>query len=173
MLSYAFFKDFAGPFATVIAAGAAVAVTMIFNSRQTTIANTQKNIALDKLKHDLFQKRYEVFAAARSLIEYVKSQHDFEKIDSGRIRELRVILDKSRFFFGPSIRAHLKEIDQTCEALLNGLALKWEVQDNRADPKWARAMQQLGDAARKLITMYSSLSEKFEQSLRFDQLAQD
>lgn len=173
MSLYMILKDFAGPVATVIAAGAAVFVTRSMNLKQIEIARVQKDISLDKLRYDLFQKRYEVYAAARSLIEYVRAQHEFEKIDSGRVRELRVILDESRFFFGPSIRSHLAEVDATCEALLNGLALKWQVQDNRSDPKWTEAMQQLGDAARKLISMYAALSEKFEPSLRFDQLARD
>jgi hypothetical protein len=166
-------KDFAGPVATVIAAAAAVFVTRSLNLKQIEIARVQKDISLDKLKYDLFQKRYQVYAAAKSLIEYVMAQHDLENIDNGRIRELRVVLDESRFFFGASTRSHLAEIDATCEALLNGLALKWQIQDNHADPKWGEAMQQLGDAARKLGGMYATLSEKFEPSLRFDQLARD
>ncbi|MGB7037404.1 MAG: hypothetical protein WBD71_17995 [Xanthobacteraceae bacterium] len=173
MTWYMIAKDFAAPVATIIAAFAAVWVTRSLNLQQIEIAKAQRDISLDRLKHDLFQKRYEVYVAAKSLIEYVKRESDFKKIDSSRIRELRVILDEARFFFGPEIRSHLSEIDQTCEALLNGLALKWQIQDDSSDPKWAIAIQQLGDASRKLAAMYSILSEKFEPSLRFDQLAHD
>src|SRR5271165_1324874 len=46
---YEFAKDFAGPIATVCASVAAVFMTVHFNRRQMEIAETQKNIALDKM----------------------------------------------------------------------------------------------------------------------------
>jgi hypothetical protein len=170
---WSFFKDFAGPIATIVAAGAAVIVTMFFNKRQTAIAETQKNIALDKLKHDVFEKRYKIFLAARSLIETVLHQSDFQKIESARIRELRVVLDEARFFFGANIRDYITEIDRTAEALLKALGDKWRNDEERKEPDWSKTMQELGDASRRLSAMYGELSQKFEPSLRFDHLTRD
>jgi hypothetical protein len=96
MTSYEFFKDFAGPIATVCAAGAAVFVTIHFNGKQMQIAETQKNIALDKLKWDAHEERYKIYSEARELISYVSQQHDFEKIDNQKIRDLRVKIDEAR-----------------------------------------------------------------------------
>ena len=73
-----FFEKFAGPIATVIASLTAAGVTIGFGIVQTRIAGTQAktaeaqkdiaranlDIAYDKLKHDLFQKRYEIYTAA-------------------------------------------------------------------------------------------------------------
>src|SRR5262249_15259978 len=47
---YDFFKDFAGPLAIVIAAGVAAWVTFTFSSKQTKIAQTQAEIASERLK---------------------------------------------------------------------------------------------------------------------------
>jgi hypothetical protein len=74
---YEFFKDFAGPIATIVAASAAFFVTVYFNQRQAGIAAAQKDIAaaqrdiaVDKLKHDLFDRRYDIYSAAKRLIEH-------------------------------------------------------------------------------------------------------
>lgn len=166
-----FLKSFAGPLATIIAATAAVIVTVIFNLRQTAIAKAQKDIALDRLKYDLFQQRYEVYSAAKSLIEHVIHQHDFEKTDGAHIRELRVTLDEARFFFGPEVRAFISKIDWAAEDLLNGLALKWQLGDD--DAGRAKVADQLGEASRKLSAMYAELPARFEKALRFDQITQD
>jgi hypothetical protein len=57
--TYQFFKDFAGPMVTLLAAGAAGFITYTFARIQARIAQSQRDIALDKLKFDLFEKRYE------------------------------------------------------------------------------------------------------------------
>jgi hypothetical protein len=169
---WCFLKDFAGPLATIIAATAAVLVTIFFNMRQTGIANSQKEIALDNLKHNVFEKRYEIYTAAKSLIEYAMHQSDLEKTDSAHIRELRVTLDEARFFFGSEVRAFLAEIDQAAEDLLQGVALKLQF-DSPDHPRWSEAMDKLGSASRKLSAMYAELPEKFERALRYDQLTRD
>jgi hypothetical protein len=51
---YQFFKDFAGPFATGIAAAAALWVTVYFGRHQKTIAEQQAHTAGEKLRHDLY-----------------------------------------------------------------------------------------------------------------------
>jgi hypothetical protein len=164
-----FFKEFAGPLATIIAAIAAVIVTIFFNSRQVAIANSQREIALDNLKHSVFEQRYKIYTSAKSLIEYVMHQHDLQRTDSAKIRELRVILDEARFWFGAEVRTFLAELDRTAEDLLKGLALKWQV-EGPDHPRWSEAMEILGDASRRLSEMYAELPSKFETSLRLDQL---
>jgi hypothetical protein len=85
---YSVAKDFAGPVATVIAAVAAVAVTAYFSSqqaktarrqadiaaqlaetakrqgeRQAEIAQQQADLAREKLRHDLYNRRFEIFTS--------------------------------------------------------------------------------------------------------------
>src|SRR5664280_2325345 len=68
---YAVLKDFAGPLATFSAAVVAIVVTVVFTKAQLRIAESQRDIAHDKLKYDLFKYRYEIYEAAKALIKYV------------------------------------------------------------------------------------------------------
>ncbi len=172
MTFYEFAKDFAGPIATACAAAAAVFVTVHFNRRQMEIAETQKNIALDKLKWDSHEERYKIYSEARNLISYVSQQHDVEKIDNMKIRELRVKIDEARFFFTPSIRSFLDELDQTAESLLTNLAVRWQIQDDDVDEAWVEICEKLGNDAKKLSALYSEMPKKFESALGLSQLVQ-
>jgi hypothetical protein len=60
---YSVARDFAGPFATVVAAATAVFVTWRLGSRQATIAQQQADLAREKLRHDLYNRRFEIFTS--------------------------------------------------------------------------------------------------------------
>lgn len=173
MTFYEFAKDFAGPIATVCAAAAAVFVTVRFNQKQTQISETQKNIALDKLKWDSHAERYKIYSQAMELISYVSLQHDFEKIDSTKIRDLRVKIDEARFFFGPSIRAFLYEIDRTAENLLSNLGVRWQIQEDEVDESWVEINDKLAADAQKLRDLYAEMPKKFESALALSQLVRE
>ena len=68
---YQFARDFASPVVTVIAAVIAGCITYIFARVQADIAKSQRDIALDKLKFDLFRNRYEIYNSAKELLEYM------------------------------------------------------------------------------------------------------
>ncbi len=114
-MMYELFRDFASPIATIIAASVAGGITYAFAKRQAGIAASQRDIALDKLKFDLFDARYEIYEAAKSLIEHVSFVTELEKTDTTKIRALYVKLDEARFYFPPDIRAILDEIHKLCE----------------------------------------------------------
>jgi hypothetical protein len=64
-----FFKSYAGPMATIVASLAAG----YFARSQAATAAAQKEIAFDKLKHDLFDKRYEIYLAAVRVADVTSS----------------------------------------------------------------------------------------------------
>jgi len=173
MTGYEFAKDFAGSIATICASAAAVYVTVHFNRRQMAISETQKNIALDKLKWDSHEERYKIYSEARVLISYVMHQHDFEKIDTMKIRDLRVKIDEARFFFSPSIRAFLDEIDQTAESLLSHLGVRWQMHDDDYDDAWREINEKIGDDAKRLSSFYSEMPKRFEVALGLSQLVRE
>jgi hypothetical protein len=71
---YEFFKDFAGPLATIIASGTAAWVTWHFGSWQAQIARQQADLAEERVKLDKFDRRFAVFDATRELIRIVMQQ---------------------------------------------------------------------------------------------------
>ncbi len=65
---YDVIKDFAAPVVTLIAAVIAGLITLTFSRAQTRVSRSQRDIALDRLKFDLFEKRYAIYDAAKSLL---------------------------------------------------------------------------------------------------------
>jgi hypothetical protein len=176
--TYDALKDFAGPIATVIAATAALIVTVYFNRRQAKtamaqkdIAAAQKNIAADKLKHDLFDKRYEIYDAAKSLIK-CSSRYSYEKLPSERIVEIKIKLDEARFFFPKDIQALALEIEQACEAVMSQIDRR-RYQTPEDDAEWAASGDRLAESEAKLRHLYAELPARFERDLRFDQITRD
>lgn len=67
--TYQVFKDFAGHVAIIIGAGVAACITFVISEGQKRIAQSQCDIALDQLKFNLLQKRYEIYQATKELLE--------------------------------------------------------------------------------------------------------
>ena len=121
-------EKFAGPLATVIAAITAAGVTFFFNraqirfarsqaetaEAQRQIARAQLEIAYDKLKQDLFEKRYEVFIAAQELIwialDPSPSSGLFVNPEAHR---LSLKLAEATFFFPPDTVKFCNRIQET------------------------------------------------------------
>jgi L-rhamnose isomerase len=111
---YQFLKDFAGPFATVIAAVAAVCVTVYFGRHQKMIAEEQAHIASEKLRHDLYDRRYRVFDAARRLLAQIVSQ---KNASDDALRAFVIDTDDAVFLFDDDMAAQLKEIHKRAQRL--------------------------------------------------------
>jgi hypothetical protein len=111
---YQFAKDFAGTIATVFASFTALWVTWYFSGKQAKIAemqartaeaqkevaSSQRDITYDKLKFDLFDRRYAIYVTAKRLIEHV-SQKDItsaEGIDF-KLGEMSAQVAEASFFF--------------------------------------------------------------------------
>jgi hypothetical protein len=166
---YEFFKDFAGPIATLVAASVATFITIAFARAQARIAQSQRDIALDKLKFDLLQRRYEIYQAAKELLEYMPFVHDIEKSDSNKIRTLYVKMDEARFYFPPSICSLLDNIRRYCEEFFVHLAKRdrLNIDDREA---WSAMAELLAADQATLRQIYAKLPETFETALKFEQL---
>ncbi len=78
----------ASPIATIIAAGAAVYVTWKIGTRQANIAEQQAKLADTRMRHDLYDRRFKIYEAARALVVAVfrrvdVSQEEFFAFVSG------------------------------------------------------------------------------------------
>jgi hypothetical protein len=105
-------KELAGPIATVVAAFAAAIVAIAFGraqyrialsqariaEAQKQIAKAQLDIAQDRLKQDFFEKRYEIYIAAKTLIEAVYKEPPVNPADP-EIKKLRLNSMKHGFSF--------------------------------------------------------------------------
>jgi hypothetical protein len=166
---YEFAKDFASPIVTLIAAVIAGFITYTFARVQARIATSQRDIALDKLKFDLFRNRYEVYEAVKKLLEYVPFIDDIAKTDTSKIRSLYVKMDEARFYFPSDICAVLNEIHKRCELFFEHLAERDRINIDDRD-EWSRLADILGDDQAALQKIYGSLPQIFETTFAFKQL---
>jgi hypothetical protein len=166
---YQFAKDFASPIATFIATMAAAVITFTFARVQARIAASQRDIALDKLKFDLFSHRYEIYQAAKELLEYVPFITDILESDSNKIRSLYVKIDEARFYFPPDICAVLKAITDRSELFMTHLAER--DRETHDDPdKWSRFADILAKDQSELRAAFQTLPQTFEKTFAFKQL---
>jgi hypothetical protein len=166
---YAFFKDFAPPIVTLFAALTAGAITCTFARIQTRIAKSQRDIALDRLKFDLFKHRYDIYEAAKLLIEHVSFVSDLDKSEPAKTRLLYIKLDEARFYFPLEIRAALDAIHSACESFFEHLAERDRINiDNRQE--WTRVAELLARDQATLRKLYGDLPKIFEPALAFRQL---
>jgi hypothetical protein len=107
---YDVLKDFAGPAVTMFAPLVAASITWFFARAQYRVAATQKNIALDKLKFDVFERRYQVYGAAKELCQLLLRKENVENAEFDRMYALFVTLDEARFYFDPSIIKVLEDL---------------------------------------------------------------
>jgi hypothetical protein len=167
-----FFAEFAGPVATIVAAFTAAGITIYFGFWQARIAEAQKSIAHDKLKHDLFADRYKIYQAARSLLKCAM-KHDYERLPSQEVVELRIKLDEARFFFPKDIVTLVNEIDSACEDHMVQIDRR-KIQNPDDDPvAWRASGDALAEGKATLQNLYNNLSQRFERDLGFEQLTRD
>lgn len=111
-------KDFVGPFATIVAAIAAVSVTWYFARQQTKIAQEQADVAKQKLHHDIFERQYEsryrIYCAARKLLAGIGK--DRNASDEALRTYIRGTND-SVFLFNDDLPGHLVEIHNRAVAM--------------------------------------------------------
>jgi hypothetical protein len=162
------FSTLIGPAATIIAAGAAVFVTWCIGQRQLGIAESQRDIARDKLRCDLFEKQYDIFLAAQALAKCAILYGGPERATPDHIRDLRIKIDEARFFFPDQVRAFTTELDKACEAVFFKTDTR---QTMGADaPDWIATGDKLAGCQAKVREMYAQLPSRFEPALRFEQL---
>jgi hypothetical protein len=165
---YDIIKDFASPLVTLIAASIAGLITFTFARLQVRVAKSQRDIALDKLKFDLFQKRYEIYISAKKLLVHMLGVTGTDNVDHDSIRDWFVTLDESRFYFSPTICQLLSEIKTTTEHYLSALSQRGLITIDH--PMWTSSGKELMQSQIKFRDTFVSLPEKFEAELAFKQL---
>lgn len=167
-----YIKAFAGPVATVIASS----VAGYFAYAQVQVARSQRNIAKDKLKYDLFEKRYAVYAAIRHI---TGNWMDFKK-ENGRLgKEVNnyiSIVSEAQFFFDNRTMNQIDIINDkinhltTLEAMQEALTHKYSAFSQDVTDQRIANSGKLVDAHKQLYEIHLQLPDKFASALAFEQL---
>jgi hypothetical protein len=175
-------KAFAGPFATIVASvvggwiairlGAlqrAIATTQVkVQETQTVIAKYQSDIAYDRLKYDLFDKRYEIYSTAREIVKHIViTPFDNDGIDQ-KLKAMHNKLDEARFLFPPKETGIFHDIAALAEAHEAARLMKRRFPDSE-DIRMQTA-DAAGKALQELVKIDDELPRLLEKELGFAQL---
>jgi hypothetical protein len=135
------FAVWGGPVATIIASFTAAGVAVTFGYfqyrlgvAQKEIARSQKDIAHERLKSDLFDRRYKIYAAMRDAsLHCIRKAHNSEW---SAVIQITEEVETCVFIFGDSISDWMLESREVilrfaleCEILRNTPQELWEYQE--------------------------------------------
>ena len=160
---YSLAKDFAGPFATIVAALSAVAVTAYFSSQQAETARRQAKTGKDQLRLNLFDKRYAVYKDIEHHLGILLTTPDKPEANLSAAM-LFVAFGEAEFFFSPATCEWLKTVKDDCEAFRSENAIR---QEGKGAP------QEYADLHHKLSGHFQAMPERFRDDLSFSQPRSD
>jgi len=175
VVHYDFFHDFAAPAATITAAAAtftaaivATRITLKFSRIQAEIARQQANTASDRLRLDLFQKRYAIYQAAQELIKLLEDKIPSRTLQINEVTEKLIILDEAAFYFPRDIQEYLNTLGEECQ--------NWVSQHRQRDadgpgsPSWHSSSREMIDTLRRMNERRRSMPKIFEPVMGFSHL---
>ena len=141
--------------AALIASGVALYIAHRFTSIQATAAKHQADIAYDKLKYDLFEKRYKIYNEAKELITYVINHSQRKECTDSDLNQYYAILGEAPFFFPPKVCAVFNNIISLTRQLVEG--------DAKRDRPTANIVVELEK-------IFDDMPKTFEDEMSFQQL---
>lgn len=167
--TYDILKDFAGPVAAIIGATVAGTIAFIFGRAQKQIAASQRDIALDKLKYDLFERRYAIYSSLRELLSHVANAPDLENIKLAKMNELIAVIEEAHFFFPSDVVKHIDLLRALITVIIVHFKARQDINIDDTE-KWKAMADTLTEDTIKLTQYYAELPARFAGALRFDQL---
>ena len=151
---------FASPIATIIAAAAAVYVTLTLGRRQLEVARQQAGLADVRLRRDLFDRRFKVYVAARTFL--FQAEQNARISDDALTSYVRGTLD-AVFLFDQDVVDYLELMRKRASELRMARILIDQQQE--VGPERAKAV----DAEMKILEWFQAQFEvliaKFNPSL--------
>jgi hypothetical protein len=163
---YSILKDFAGPAATVIAAGAASFVAYHFGRAQSRIANENLRATQQRVVLDLFDRRWEIVAELRSAISEILREGTVPT--DAYHRYVRASL-RAAFLFGSEVTDYLETVRLTITkviALRGGLLSENDDLRTRSADAEATAFERITgfyEIFDRLVRPYMSMHQKLPE----------
>ena len=151
---YDFFKDFAGPLSTVIAATAAAFVAYSLGKSQATAAQMQAIVARknwqtenERVVLELFERRIAIFECIRKVVAHVQSTG---RANGETYFEYIKAVDTAPYFFGPEVNDYLEELRK----LIIDLQLDTDVISDNLNPERSAHIKGRTKRMAELIKFY-------------------
>ena len=153
---YQIAKDFAPTALTFIAAVVAVSVNIWFNKRQSATAMRAVDIAHDRLRFDLFDKRYEIYNAAKEAIEVALAKSN-EDTEPSELRELFIKFNEAHFFFPKDIYVFLNQLRNNIITFLRKNSVHRKIKAANAETQDAQQRKAILEEEGKMLELQEQL----------------
>jgi hypothetical protein len=146
-------KAFAGPLATVLAALVVTFVTAFFAWRQWIVAK-------EKLRHDLYDRRFAIYTAFHKMLVAIVEKQDIE----AELREANAARAQSPFLLDKQLGIYLEELGK--EAFRINANTKLYTDPSFAPAERAARIAQLGSDRLYLCNRIDEMAKEFSRFLR-------
>jgi hypothetical protein len=156
------FREIIAPCSTLALSLAALAMAWSFST-------TQGRLAEARLNFDAFDKRFQIYEAARALIDRVKRHEDAE----ARTNELRAFgmrIEQARFFLDPATQDFLREISVVSSRILAARDRRGSLEEGSDDEQWLILGKELSAYDAKLTELNGLLAPTFERAIALPRL---
>ncbi|MGY3358472.1 hypothetical protein ACVWZK_005135 [Bradyrhizobium sp. GM0.4] len=155
-----FFKDFAAPIATVIAASAAAFVAYRLGRAQADAARIQAQVAKsnwqtanERVVLDLFERRISIFEGIRAVIATIVQTGQPSEQD---YNDYCRALDRVPFYFGKELQTYLEQLRLTIIGLqAANQSLKYHLLNDEMSDKRQQRMSDLNDFYKKGFDLFA------------------
>jgi hypothetical protein len=159
-----FFKEIIAPGSALVLSLAALAIAWSFSGAYERMEQTRLNF-------DAFEKRFEIYEAARVLIDCVKRHEDAEARAHG-LRTLEIKIEQARFLLDRPVQDLLREIAIVCSCILTTRDRRGRLKQGSDDEKWLTFGKELSAYDAKLTELNDQLAPVFERAIALPQLVQ-
>jgi hypothetical protein len=159
------FREIIAPGSTIVLSLAMLAIAWSFSGACQRMEQTRLNF-------DAFDKRFEVYEAARVLIDRIKRHEDVE----ARAHDLRALdlkIEQARFLFDRSIQDFLREISIVCSCILTARDRRGRLKQGSEDERWLMLGRELSTYDARLTELNDRLAPAFERAIALPQLIQN
>jgi hypothetical protein len=122
-----------------------------------------------RLNFDVFDRRFEIYYAARALIDRVKSHEDVAARTSDLPR-LGAKIEQARFLFDRPIQDFLREISILSSCILAARDRRGRLQQTSDEEQWLLLGQELSGYDARLTELSEQLAPAFEQAIALPRL---
>jgi hypothetical protein len=165
-LPYSIAAQALGP--TIVAATVA-AFTIWIAFRQVAIARQQAKIAREKLKHDLYDRRYAIYLAFEKMLRVSMGQKEIG-VEREAVLAANIAAHQSLFILNAEMRAYLIDLNQVAWRRINNPELIANLKDLPAEARMQHVKQSEQDTTR-ILHETNILAAKFLPFLKLEDFA--
>jgi hypothetical protein len=159
-------------FREIIAPGSTIVLSLAILAIAWSFSSACKRMERARLNFDAFDKRFEVYEAARVLIDRIKRHEDVE----ARAHDLRALdlkIEQARFLFDRPIQDFLREISIVCSCILTARDRRGRLKQSSDDERWLMLGKELSTYDARLTELNDRLAPAFEKAIALPQLVEN